>query len=106
MDKETVGCSACAKRIVINMKKEDSVAEEEESTASLIDQHTWQWNARKELAARYALMIVSGHYEDCLWRTRGCDGMFESYAWSQKLTLQKLPYNGFPPFIELQPFKL
>ena len=73
--KETVGCSACAKRIVINLKSEDAPVTEEESTLSVIDQHVWQQNARKELATRYASMIVSGHYENCLWRTRGCDSM-------------------------------
>ena len=75
--KEMVGCSACAKRIVISLKKEQPALEGGEPALSLIDQHVWQQNARKELAERYASLIISGHYDNCLWRTRACDGMFD-----------------------------
>jgi hypothetical protein len=68
--KETVRCVLCSKELVIKLSRANKSTEEtqdgDETTASTTE----------ALVDKYLELIVSGHQEECLWRKRGCDGMF------------------------------
>ena len=72
--KETVSCTTCAKRVVINY----SINEPENTAEGLGTQEEedqWKEKALEELAEKYGKLIVSAHYDDCLWKGYGCSGM-------------------------------
>lgn len=72
--KERVGCvGGCGKEVVIKLE-EDLDDVENENGESGQESDDWRKGAQEQLVERYLDAIVSGHEEDCLWRTRGCDG--------------------------------
>ena len=72
--RERVGCvGGCGKEVVIKLEEgpEETGNESAESGQGSDD---WRKGAQEELVERYSDIIVSGHEEGCLWRSRGCDG--------------------------------
>ncbi len=78
---ETVGCGACGKRVVVDVKERASTDEDVERTEEDIgngeeyeEEMEWKRQAQTELIRRYEGLVINGHGEDCLWRIKGCDG--------------------------------
>jgi hypothetical protein len=68
----TVACKGgCEQRVAIKLypKRKDAQGKEMDLTEDLTE------DADEALVERYRELIVDGHYEDCLWRKRGCAGM-------------------------------
>ncbi len=77
--RETVGCvGGCAKELVIKLEngREDKENEEERSSEEQADDNDWREKAQEQLVEKYAEMIITWHDGGCLWRRRGCDGMY------------------------------
>ena len=83
--KERVGCvGGCGKEVVIKLesvgkeKQDTEKAQDGEELASNVeeDEDEWRENAQRQLVERYAEMIVTSHDSGCLWRRKGCDGMY------------------------------
>ncbi len=77
--KERVKCvGGCGKEVVIKLENEWNVDEEPLEDASVEDDQAWRKDAQEQLVEKYAELITSGHDGGCLWRRRGCDGLYPS----------------------------
>jgi len=86
--KERVRCTLCNKEVVVGLNKkmmdgkEVSVLVPSEIGRLLDDVDIPNPNTNDSedtaLVEKYVALIVESHQEDCLWRRRGCDGMFIS----------------------------
>ena len=83
--KESVGCvGGCGKKvaIILESSREDrrgwkeatQEAEKRPEDEEEVDEDEWREKAREQLVEKYARMIVTAHYDGCLWRRKGCDG--------------------------------
>ena len=99
--RETVGCvGGCAKELVIKLEdgREDKENEDERSSEEQVDDNDWREKAQEELVQKYAEMIVNWHDGGCLWRRRGCDGMYSVQSRSifvSCLRSSQIQFNGF-----------
>ncbi|KAI4097763.1 MAG: hypothetical protein LQ344_000035 [Seirophora lacunosa] len=78
---EKVGCiGGCGNEILISLepsREEQQPAEDIEPSEDAVDDYyDWREEAQKELVVRYSEMIVTEHDGGCLWRRRGCDGIY------------------------------
>ena len=73
--KETVSCTGCAKRMIINLEVQAQPVADGEDETSDTERDASRENAYNELAEKYSRLLVNNHYEGCLWKRRGCDGM-------------------------------
>lgn len=84
--KERVGCvGGCGKEAVIKLE-EDLEDAGNESAESGRESDGWRMGAQEQLVETYSEMIVSGHEEGCLWRSRGCDGKWDLYFFAAMFT--------------------
>lgn len=70
-----VACASCGREVVMTLEPEESIFRESEDTSDN-DDVEWRHSAQEELIEQYAGKIITAHGEDCLWRTKGCDGTF------------------------------
>ena len=91
--RETVKCVSCSKRIVINLcmdnplfknfsVQEEGLVSNNEEIEARPDQ------AFEALHEKYASMMKEGHYHDCLWSQKGCDG--KPYLLFKELNLTEM----------------
>jgi hypothetical protein len=66
--KERVKCTLCGRELVVKVNRKEVDGKE---VAVLIASEV-----AESVVDAYAELIVESHAEDCLWRKRGCDGMF------------------------------
>ena len=78
MGKERVGCpGGCEKEVVIKLGAGEDLRDSDENSSEDEDTNNdWREDAERELVDRYAEMIVTEHEEGCLWRRKGCDGIW------------------------------
>lgn len=83
--KERVRCTLCNVEVLVKLNKREVDGKEEpvyipENIGAVRDSHFYHYktNIRLEeaLVDKYVELIVTSHNEDCLWRKRGCDGMY------------------------------
>ena len=99
VDKNTVECKRCHKRIVVDLEASDIVSEETEEDSS--DRHR---ESEVNLASHYQALIADGHLEGCLWHERGCDSKSlcipPSYVNIKEDSIYRVELNGFRNAIE------
>lgn len=64
--KETVRCVLCHKELVVKLNKKEVEGKEVRVLVSS--------EIEDALVDKYVELIVSSHFDDCLWKQRGCDG--------------------------------
>lgn len=104
--KERVGCvGGCGKEVVIILEddREDRQDTDEKDTEKRPsdeeeDEDDWREKAQEQLVEKYAEMVVTSHESGCLWRRKGCDGVFhtsmtalENVLRNPVDTIQRLP---------------
>lgn len=70
----TVACKGgCEQRVAVRLypRRKDSSGKEMEMTEDIPDEPL-----DGGLVEKFHELVVDGHYEDCLWRKRGCQGTF------------------------------
>ena len=84
--KERVGCvGGCGKEVVIMLESgreerqdnSDGTQDAEKRTSDEEeDEDEWREKAQEQLVEKYGEMIVTSHDSGCLWRRKGCDGVY------------------------------
>ena len=96
VDRETVWCAACGKRVMINMDITEPKSWEEDGVeVDILERAAWRWDTQKELAERYEQEIVKGHGIGCPWIGSGCDGNLASTAFLMRLMRLQREYSNY-----------
>lgn len=68
--KETVRCVLCHKELVVKLNKKEVEGKEVRVLVSS--------EIEDALVDKYVELIASSHFDDCLWKQRGCEGLYFS----------------------------
>jgi hypothetical protein len=69
----TVACKGgCEQRVAVRLRPKRKDANEKEIEMS----EDLAFDIDEGLVEKYKALVVDGHHEDCLWRKRGCQGMY------------------------------
>ncbi|KAL8866164.1 MAG: hypothetical protein Q9174_006461 [Haloplaca sp. 1 TL-2023] len=100
IDNETVACvGGCSNQLVISLEPDKEGQEAEDGAESADEDEEseyyddWRDQAQKELVKRYTEKIITEHSTGCLWRRKGCDGMYTPDLASKLLSDFYLPAN-------------
>jgi hypothetical protein len=69
-------CVTCGKEVLMKLDPEVHSYIEGMPGQAPREEIEWKQAARDALVEKYVEMIITGHDEGCLWRGRGCDGMY------------------------------